>query len=102
MLFRSEVRRIIDDCYGIARNLLQENRDKLDSMANALLEFETIDRTQIDDIMAGRKPQPPADWNDKDDHSASGTDTDTDADTDNGENEDPRPSGPVGGPATEH
>ena len=60
----AEVRAIIDDCYATATNLLEENRDKLDVMAEALLEYETIDRQQIDDIMAGRKPRPPESWKD--------------------------------------
>ena len=59
-----EVRMIIDDCYSRAKRLLEENRDKLDIMAETLLEYETIDRDQIDDIMKGRKPRPPADWGD--------------------------------------
>jgi len=59
-----EVRMIIDDCYSRAKRLLEENRDKLDIMAETLLEYETIDRDQIDDIMNGRKPRPPADWGD--------------------------------------
>src|SRR5262249_22500223 len=58
-----EVRRIIDECYSSAKNLLVENRDKLDVMAEALIQYETIDSIQIDDIMAGRKPRPPSDWN---------------------------------------
>jgi len=61
-----EVRAIIDDCYATAKRLLEENRDKLDMMAEALLEYETIDRKQIDDIMAGRKPSPPEHWDDTD------------------------------------
>jgi cell division protease FtsH len=65
-LIDEEIKAIIDDCYSTARNLLQENRDKLDAMAEALLEYETIDKSQIDDIMAGRKPKPPSDWNDDD------------------------------------
>ena len=47
-----EVRRIIDDCYGTAKRLLDENRDKLEMMADALMKYETIDSDQIDDIMA--------------------------------------------------
>ena len=54
-----EVRRIIDDCYGEANRLLTENEDKLHSMANALIEFETLLPEQIDDIMAGAKPRQP-------------------------------------------
>ena len=54
-----EVRRIIDEQYALARKLIEENKDKMHVMANALLEWETIDKEQIDDIMAGRMPQPP-------------------------------------------
>jgi cell division protease FtsH len=55
----SEIRRIIDEQYALARRLLEENRDKVEVMAKALLEWETIDANQIDDIMAGRPPRPP-------------------------------------------
>lgn len=55
----AEVRRIIDEQYAIARKLIEENQDKMHKMANALLEWETIDREQIDDIMAGNDPRPP-------------------------------------------
>lgn len=50
----SEVRSIIDQCYATAKQILTENRDKLDAMADALMKYETIDADQIDDIMAGR------------------------------------------------
>lgn len=56
-----EVRTIIDECYQTAEKLLKDNRDKLDLMADALMQYETIDSSQIDDIMAGRKPEPPRD-----------------------------------------
>ena len=59
-----EVKKIIDSCYEKARAILVDNRDKLDAMVDALLEYETIDRPQIDDIMAGRTPSPPSNWND--------------------------------------
>lgn len=55
----SEIRRIIDEQYAAARRILEENRDKVEAMAKALLEWETIDTDQIDDIMAGRPPRPP-------------------------------------------
>ncbi len=55
----AEVRRIIDEQYALARKLLEENRDKMHKMANALLEWETIDSDQIDDIMNGNDPRPP-------------------------------------------
>ena len=59
-----EVRRVIDTAYRKAQNILETNRDKLDAMAQALMKFETIDENQIKDIMAGRAPKPPADWDD--------------------------------------
>ncbi len=59
-----EVRRIIDECYAKAQAILEENRGKLDLMAEALMLYETIDAKQIDDIMAGRKPRRPAGWDD--------------------------------------
>ena len=58
----SEVRRIIDQQYSLARKLIEDNSDKMHAMAKALLEWETIDIEQIDDIMAGREPRPPKDW----------------------------------------
>ena len=54
-----EVRRIIDEQYHLARRLIEENSDKMHAMAKALLDWETIDIEQIDDIMAGREPRPP-------------------------------------------
>ena len=56
------VRSILDRAYARSKELLTANRDKLDAMAEALLQYETIDAHQIDDIMAGRVPGPPADW----------------------------------------
>ena len=55
-----EVRRIIDERYGAARKLIEDNKDKMHAMAKALLEWETIDTEQLDDIMAGRPPRPPS------------------------------------------
>jgi cell division protease FtsH len=54
-----EIRAIIDQQYGLARRLIEENRDKVDTMAKALLEWETLDADQVNDIMAGRPPRPP-------------------------------------------
>ncbi|MGB5807744.1 ATP-dependent zinc metalloprotease FtsH [Castellaniella sp.] len=59
----SEIRSIIDEQYRVARNLIESNQDKMHVMAKALLEWETIDAEQIEDIMSGRPPrapQPPA------------------------------------------
>ena len=58
----SEVRSIIDKQYALARQLIEENSDKMHAMAKALLEWETIDADQIDDIMGGKPPRPPKDW----------------------------------------
>ena len=54
-----EIRRIIDEQYALARRLLDENRDKVEAMTAALLEWETIDAEQINDIMDGKPPRPP-------------------------------------------
>ena len=58
----SEVRRIIDQQYVLARGLIEGNQDKMHAMAKALMEWETIDVEQLDDIMAGRDPRAPKDW----------------------------------------
>ncbi|MBL8486127.1 MAG: ATP-dependent zinc metalloprotease FtsH [Rhodocyclaceae bacterium] len=55
----AEIRRIIDEQYGLARRLIEDNRDKVEAMTKALLEWETIDAEQINDIMEGRPPRPP-------------------------------------------
>jgi cell division protease FtsH len=57
-----EVRKIIDQQYALARKLIEDNSDKMHAMAKALLEWETIDSDQLDDIMAGKPPRPPKDW----------------------------------------
>ncbi|QGU31612.1 ATP-dependent zinc metalloprotease FtsH [Thermochromatium tepidum ATCC 43061] len=63
-LIDEEIRRIIDRNYERARELLREHLDKLHAMAAALMKYETLDSAQIDDIMAGRAPRPPHDWED--------------------------------------
>jgi ATP-dependent Zn protease len=55
----AEIRRILDQQYALARRLLEDNRDKVEAMTAALLELETIDADQINDIMAGKAPAPP-------------------------------------------
>ena len=89
-----EVRRIIDDCYGTAKRRLDENRDKLEMMADALMKYETIDSDQIDDIMAGRVPREPRDW-----QGGSGTGTPPANLEESGRREN---TPPIGGPAGEH
>jgi cell division protease FtsH len=55
----AEIRKMIDQQYALARKLIEENRDKVEAMAAALLEFETIDSDQLADIMAGKPARPP-------------------------------------------
>lgn len=87
-----EVRRIIDACYARAQKILEENRDILEAMKDALMEYETIDAEQVDDLMSRRKVRPPREWNDDD---FNGHMRDKDA------GEEPS-SGPIGGPANTH
>ena len=54
-----EIRRIIDEQYARARTIIEDNRAKIEKMAGALLEWETLDAEQINDIMEGRDPRPP-------------------------------------------
>jgi cell division protease FtsH len=84
-----EVKRIIEDCYSRAKKILEDNRDILESMKNALMEYETIDSDQVADLMARRQVRPPREWNDDD---FSGTTKNSDA---------PGES-PIGGPANTH
>jgi cell division protease FtsH len=55
----AEIRRIIDMQYALARKLIEENRDKVEVMASTLLEWETLDSDQLNDIMEGKPPRPP-------------------------------------------
>ena len=82
----SEVRRLIDRAHQRATELINANRDKMTLMADALLQWETIDSDQIDTIMAGRLPGPPKDWIDKP-QTPGGAATPG--------------AGPIGGPATQ-
>ena len=93
-----EVRKIIDTCYERAKTILEENRDKLDAMKDALLEWETIDAGQIDDIMAGRKPRAPAGWHD-DDYGSGKTST---VHKEEKKEDNKESNKPIGGPAGEH
>jgi cell division protease FtsH len=89
-----EIRAIIDRNYQRAMRLLKENAEKLHAMAEALMKYETIDAQQIDDIMNGRPPRPPQEW--EDDKPASGGGTAVTGET-------PKPGeGTIGGPAGQH
>ncbi len=61
-LVDNEIRRIIDEQYARARKIIEDNREKIEVMAKALLEWETLNADQIDDIMAGKQPRPPEDF----------------------------------------
>ena len=91
-----EVRRVVDRNYARAKTILEDNMPRLHAMADALIQYETIDAGQIEDVMAGRAPRPPEDW---DDDAPTG-----DGDPVGSEEERVRPprEGPIGGPASEH
>jgi len=92
-----EVRNIIDRNYSRARTILDENLDKLHAMADALIRYETIDSGQIDDIMAGRAPRPPKDWDEADEPRRGGARPASGVSSGG-----PAAEGPIGGPAGEH
>ena len=89
-----EIRALVDTEYQRAENILKENTDKLHIMADALIRYETIDERQIKDIMEGRDPRPPADW-----------DTDGTAPAEAGPSSATKgkdTDAPIGGPASQH
>jgi cell division protease FtsH len=88
-----EIRKIIDANYERAERILNENIEKLHVMAKALVKYETIDEKQIKDIMEGREPRPPADWDEPTQPNA------PDTGAKSGEE---GVSRPIGGPASEH
>ena len=106
-----DVRAIIDSCYGRAEKLLSDNRDILEAMKDALMEYETIDSEQVEDLMQRRKVRPPREWNDDDfnshmDGAESSSSCDASPGNDDSERDAPEQdgdkAGPVGGPAEEH
>ena len=68
----SEIRRILDEQYAVAEKVLTENADKVEMMTKALMDWETIGREQLDDIMAGREPRVPKDWTPRSPHNGGG------------------------------
>ena len=89
-----EVRSFIDRNYQRAEQLLNDNMDKLHTMAAALIKYETIDADQIDDIMGGRPPREPQDWVDSEPRGGATTGTSGPEKGSSG--------GTIGGPASEH
>ncbi|MFN3714683.1 MAG: ATP-dependent zinc metalloprotease FtsH [Alcanivoracaceae bacterium] len=90
-----EVRSIIDMCYGRAKKILEANRDKLEAMAQALMQYETIDADQIEDIMSGKPPRPPRDWSNNDSSGGPAAGEQPDAEVRDADK-------PIGGPANTH
>lgn len=96
----AEIRQILDDCYAEAVRLLEENRDKMELMKDALMEYETIDARMIDQIMEGRIPEPPEDWNNSDGQGgvqAEADDTSGSLDDESDEQKAVKPNDPLGG-----
>jgi len=93
-----EIRAFVDRNYARATQLLQEHRKELDLMAEALIKYETIDRGQIDEIMEGREPRPPADWSDTDSSNTPPTQGEATAK----KRDESAKDAPIGGPAGEH
>ncbi|NLU13011.1 MAG: ATP-dependent zinc metalloprotease FtsH [Gammaproteobacteria bacterium] len=99
-LIDQEIRDIIDHCYATAKQILLDNRDKLEQMAMALMKYETIDSDQIDDIMSGREPREPKDWSGGGSAGKSAQQAAPQQEQDKSAQE--RPEAPIGGPAGEH
>ena len=92
-----EIRAIVDRNYKRASKILTDNMDKLHIMADALIKYETIDKEQIADIMSGKTPRPPEDWDDNPRSGGSST-----VESDKKENDSKGGEGAIGGPAGEH
>ncbi len=90
-----EIHAVIDRNYRRAERLLKDNMERLHAMAAALIKYETIDSSQISDIMAGRPPRPPADWDDSEPKTGTPAAAPVPA-------AEPRPDGKIGGPAQQH
>ena len=84
-LIDDEVRKIIDQTYEKATNIINKQIHRLHKMAETLIKYETIDSNQLKDIMDDKEPRPPEDW---------------DSDDDSSDNN--KKSSDIGGPATEH
>ena len=101
-LIDEEVRFLIDQNYARSEKILSENRDKLDLMADALIRYETIDEQQIKDIMEGRTPRPPEDWNDSDEEDDGVSASISEDGAAANDEDDSSDSDPMGDPANQH
>lgn len=95
-----EIRALIDKNYDRAKQILEDNLDKLHSMSEALMKYETIDASQIDDIMDGREPGPPSDWTD--DGGSAGSQSGPGVVSESTESDSKSDGGSIGGPASLH
>ena len=91
-----EVRAFVDRNYERARRILEENIDKLHLMAETLIKYETIDNAQINDIMSGKEPRPPAGWSSDSSEPPRGTPADVKPAADD------KSDSKIGGPAGQH
>ena len=92
-LIDAEIKRITTECYELAEKTINDNRDILENMKDALMEYETIDSDQVDDLMNRRDVREPKDWhNDNDKNNKSGKSSSKSKDVDK----------PIGGPAETH
>jgi cell division protease FtsH len=96
-----EVRKLIDSCYTEAKEILETNKDKLHLMAEALIKYETIDEKQIRDIMEGRVPRPPQDWDEPAEPPEPSSTVTVDPQADRKDDTD-KGTAPLGGPASQH
>ena len=92
-----EVRTILNDAYSTAKKLLEDNRDILEAMKDALMEYETIDADQVDDLMNRVKVRPPKQWDDNDFDNKSGGSGQARKESDS-QQTDPKDGDPIGGP----
>ena len=93
-----EIRDVIDRNYKRAEQILKDNMDILHSMSDALIKYETIDASQIDQLMERKEVSAPKDWNDDGDDGASSAKSSTDEK----EKKDDKGDGSIGGPASLH
>jgi cell division protease FtsH len=93
-----EIRNIVDTAHKTATDLVLANREKLEIMTEALMKYETIDASQIDQIMEGKVPDPPEDWDDSD--SDGGKKDKSESASDSSESSGDSPS--LGGTAEQH
>ena len=99
-LIDEEVRNIVDRNYQRARDILEDNKEKLHMMADALIRYESLDTGQIDEIMKGKIPSPPSDWSDNNTPPGDGGGIKSDETVSDNSSSDPEK--PIGGPASSH